>query len=134
MYEAGALNCIDILLGVFDHNAVGVVLDDFDFDGHLLVEAHVAVVADVAMESELASTAESLLHLELDDVATVSMLQALDLDDVGLGLRVDDDDVPVGASDEGVVFGVDVSWALVRGQVVVRQRDVERNDVGRCNR
>lgn len=132
--EAGALHGIHVLLRVLDDCAKGVVLHDLDFDGHLLVEAHVAVVTDVAVECELASTAETLLHLELANVASFRMLQALDLDDVGFGCGVNDDDVPVGVSDEGIVFGMDVSWALILRQVVIGQRDVEGNDVGRCDR
>ena len=65
------------------------------------------------MEGELASTTETLSHLELHHVGAFLAPQALDLNDILLGLRVDDDDVPVGAADEWVTLRVDVTWALI---------------------
>lgn len=102
--EAWALNGIVVLLGVFVHHTVRVILLDINLDGHLFVEADVAVVADEAVEGKLASTTKTLLHLELNNVGAFRALQSLDLDNILLGLRVDDDDVPVGSADEWVVL------------------------------
>ena len=81
------------------------------------------------MEGELASTTEALFHLELANVAAVGGLETLDLDDITLGLSVNDYDVPAGLADEWVILRVDVTWVLVFWQVVVGNSDGECNDV-----
>jgi len=127
--EAWALNGVVVLLGVFVQHTVRVILLDINLNAHLLVEADVAVVADVAVEGELASTTEFLLHLELHLVGAFLAPQSLNLDDILLGLRVDDDDVPVGTADEWVILRVDVTWAMICGQIVVCDRNGECDNI-----
>ena len=122
-----------VLLGVLVDDTTGVVVLDVHLDVQLLVEAHVAVIAEVAVEGELAGAAEALLHLELADVAAVFGLETLDLDNVLLGLSVHDHDVPVSLANEWVVLRVDVSRALVLRQVVIGDGDLESDDVAGCD-
>jgi len=126
--ETWSLDGFLVLLGVFLNHSVGVVSEHVNLNADLLVEANEAVVHDKAVELELAGATESLLHLELADIG-VDSLEAFDLDDVLLGLGVDDDDVPVALLDEGVVSGVDVAGADCLGQLVVLNVDGERDDV-----
>lgn len=131
--EAWSLDSIVVFLSVLVDDAARVVLLDVHLDLDLLVEAHVAVIANEAVEGELAGATEALLHLELANVAAVLGLEALDLDHVLLGLGVHDDDVPVGLAHEWVVLRMDVSWALVLRQVVVGDSDLESDDVAACD-
>jgi len=126
--ETWSLDGFLVLLRVFLNHSVGVVSEHVDLNADLLVETNEAVVHDIAVELELASATESLLHLKLADVG-VNSLETLDLDHVLLGLSVDDDDVPVVLLDEGVVGGVDVAGSYFLGQLVVLNVDRERDDV-----
>ena len=127
--EVGALNSILIFLRVFLNYARGVVLKNVDLDAELLIEAHVGVVAEEAVEGEFAGATEALLHLELANILAIVALEALDLDNILFGCGVHNHEIPVGSLEVGVSEGADVAGALVLRQVVVLESDFERDNI-----
>jgi len=127
--ETRTLNSVLVFLRVFVVDAVGILLHNSALEGNLLVEAEIAVVADVAVEIECASTTKALLHLKSHSVAVGFSSKALDLDNVLLSLSIDNADVPVALFQEIIVLGADEARADLLGKLIVHNLNFECHDV-----